>query len=129
MSHRIPTLKVADDNPRGWKIINASAFDPDRHEIWTDEDNGPEGPIHDRDALKARAAELGLRFGPRMSSEKLADLVAEAEAKAPDEAKIKAEMEAKAKADVKAAAESEGGKDDDTPQSDGASETTDEDAD
>lgn len=24
----IPTIKVADDNPRGWKIINLDRFDP-----------------------------------------------------------------------------------------------------
>lgn len=28
---QVPTVKVADDNPRGWKIINASDFDPARH--------------------------------------------------------------------------------------------------
>jgi len=34
MSDKLPTIKVKDENPRGWKIINASDFDPDKHEIF-----------------------------------------------------------------------------------------------
>lgn len=33
----LPTIKVAaPDTPRGWKIINATDFDTDQHEEWTD---------------------------------------------------------------------------------------------
>lgn len=32
----LPTIKVKRDGPRGWRIINKSAFDPKVHEAWSE---------------------------------------------------------------------------------------------
>lgn len=34
---RIPTVKIVDDNPRGWKIINESAFIKGEMKIYKEE--------------------------------------------------------------------------------------------
>lgn len=42
MSYVIPTLKVKRDGPKGYRIINASAFDPKVHELYEPAEGGAE---------------------------------------------------------------------------------------
>lgn len=37
---RLPTVTIADDSPRGFKIINKSDFDPEKHKLFRDLDAG-----------------------------------------------------------------------------------------
>lgn len=42
---RIPTVKIKHDHPRGYAIINKSAFDPEKHELYHEADTAPSGPV------------------------------------------------------------------------------------
>ena len=47
MKHEpVPTVRVADDGPRGYRIINAADFDPTAHRAWplVEEEAAPAEP-------------------------------------------------------------------------------------
>lgn len=71
MSDTVPTIKVKRDGPKGYRIINASAFDAKVHEVYED---GPAG-LADMTvpALKALAEERGVDLG---DATKKADIIA-----------------------------------------------------
>lgn len=74
----LETIRVKDGNRRGWKIINASDFDPKVHEV-------AKMP-GEREALEARAEALGVKFNARTKDEALAERIEAAEAGGDSEA-------------------------------------------
>lgn len=70
-------MLIVDDEEQE-AAARADGYDDwhDDHKRTTGADDEPE---LDRDALKARAAELGLHFAPNIKTTKLAELVAAAE--------------------------------------------------
>lgn len=51
----LPTIKIKDDNRRGWKIINMADFDPKRH-VAVDEGPEPDNRAASRARTTARKA-------------------------------------------------------------------------
>ena len=62
MSYRLPTVKIATDTPKGFRIINESDFDPDVHDLFdepalveavepTDTDDDADKDVDPLDAL------------------------------------------------------------------------------
>lgn len=73
----IPTIKVKRDGPKGYRLINASDFDPAKHELFdTAELTEPtEGPT--KEGLQAKCVELGIEFDARWGVKRLQQVLAE----------------------------------------------------
>lgn len=76
---RLPTIKVNDDNHRGWKIINATSFDPKIHteygttgpDEFTREDIAAMSKADVIDLLEMHGAEFDKRAGVAKLREQL----------------------------------------------------------
>lgn len=68
----IPTIKVKRDGPKGYRLINASAFDPAKHELFEAEPTEPT-----KEELQAKCVELGIEFDARWGVKRLQQVLAE----------------------------------------------------
>lgn len=78
---KLDIVKVKHDSAKGYRIINATDFDPERHELYGSEKTEQES-VYDavtRESMKAFLSDRGVNFPANIKTDKLIELY-EAEA-------------------------------------------------
>lgn len=72
----MPLMKVKRDGPKGFRFINADAFDPAIHEAF----DAPVAPAGDVENLRAQITALGGSFHHKAGAERLRAILSDLEA-------------------------------------------------